>query len=536
MASPDHASDCRSDPGNQLSEPRTSGAPISMTRQTPYFHFVVVFALVAIAAGVRLWFFSGFVLGDDPGYADLVRLIIDAGYPRVESHSVLAARPVVLYSIALTVYLFGRIEWAFVLPFFLASLLNTAVVYLAGNRLAGPAAGVIAGSAYLAFPLDAVHATTATNDILLSSFVWGGGLLLLISHDAYDRRVGRLLIALSGFVVGAAVAVKINALVAFALFPVALLWASRKRLPDRGVRAAAVWCGGWFLANLLLSMFLLQVGDDLFAQYRAELNFNLEHNPSGYVAGAANLIRFLRYYPDLIFGWMKEGHPGYEFMPYGFFFVGFLFCVPLVFFERFKAIRLPALLALAYLLIMEFAPLRISPDYVPIHRLPRFLHIASIPAAVTIGVAARIFMESRQLAVKAGVWLAIAALGLTSLHHARLKSAFYQDAARDQRWAWELVRRGSTDRVICDPELGNYLRFRFGFDPPMALQSPERLPLTAPSGSWIFLGGARRPDMDPGYADAWSQGRSTEGWILVGDARFEHRPWRPQNLRLFITP
>ncbi len=53
---------------------------------------------------------------------------------------------------------------------------------------------------------------------------------------------------------------------------------------------------------------------------------------------------------------------------------------------------------------MEFTPLKIFPQYVPIHRLSRFLHIASIPAAVVIGIVLATGMLVNNKIIKAILW------------------------------------------------------------------------------------------------------------------------------------
>jgi 4-amino-4-deoxy-L-arabinose transferase-like glycosyltransferase len=66
-----------------------------------------------------------------------------------------------------------------VLPVLAASLVNVGLVYATGAKLANPPAGFLAAAVYATFPLDVVHGTTVTNDILLATLVWAGGLLLL---------------------------------------------------------------------------------------------------------------------------------------------------------------------------------------------------------------------------------------------------------------------------------------------------------------------------------------------------------------------
>lgn len=493
---------------------------------------LTVVCLVAVACAMRILLFSGFVLGDDPAYADYVSRILREGYPRIGPHAVFACRPIMLYAIALPIYLFGWQEWSFVLPVLIASLINTVLVYWAGKRMGGYPAGVLAAVAYMTFPLDAVHATTLSNDILLSTFVWGGVCLLFA---AGERRGGSsvALSGLAGCITGAAVAVKINALIAPVVLMPVLLYAFIKKRGRDGYKPPCVWLAGWCCAQILLSLFLYTKSGDLFAHYHAEMRFNLDFNPSGF--SGSGLTGFLLYYPKFIIGMLHEGHQGYHVLPYGYFFLYFLLCLPLLPLRRFHAIRLPALCGLLYLLVMEFMPLRLSPAYVPIHRLPRFLHIAALPAAVTIGIAfSTIFaMQSRVLKLAAACAL-LFLLG-SSCYWAYHKAAFYKDCTYDQRWVWEVARGTAAKKIITDSEMRNYLMFRSGFEPSVPILYPNRLPAVIPARSLVITGGARRPDMLPGFALDWYRNRSLDKELLIAEAPFPVRPWRLATLKIYYT-
>ena len=499
------------------------------------FHLITILLLLICAGGIRLFLFSGFVLGDDPAYADFVSRILKGSYPPIGSHSVFTCRPIILYAIAFPVCLFGWYDWSFVLPILLASLSNTALVYLAGNRLSGPLAGVLAALVYITFPLDAVHATTLSNDIPLSTFIWGGGLLLLYSYNKYNKRAYLLLTMLSGFIVGAAVGIKLNAVVAPAILLTTMIVIQWKELKGGGYKTPIAWMAGWLLANVLLCIFLYSLSGDFIAHYHAEMRFNLDYNPSGYFVGEGSLLRFLLYYPKLILGILKEGHYGYQFMPYGYFFICYFLCLPLVFIKRFRGILLPAFLAIVYMLIMEFTPLKLSPDYVPIHRLPRFLHIALIPSAVAIGIAFSVFATMRNRIIKVCIWLPFIVLMVTSLYWSYVKANFYKDCALDHRWAWEVVKDTSAKKIITDIEMRNYLMFRSGFKPPTRIDYPKKLPRKVPLQSLVILGGARRPDVYPGYADNWYRNSESESWLLISEAPFLLKPWRLSKLRIYQT-
>jgi len=504
-----------------------------MKKKSFRFHLITLFLLVIAAASIRLFLFSGFVLGDDPGCSVYVSQILKGSYPHIGPRAVFACRPITLYFMALPIYIFGWFDWCFVLPILLASLINTVLIYLAGNKLSGSLAGVLAAVAYITFPLDVVHATTLTNDILLSTFVWGGGFLLLLSYSNYKRIGYLLLTTVSGFIVGAAVGIKLNAVVAPAIILTTVFVVLWGQLKDGGYKTLTAWIIGWLLANIILCLFFHIQSGDFLAHYHAEMRFNLDYNPSGYFVREGSLLRFLLFYPKLILGITKEGFQGYQFMPYGYFFLCFFLCLPLTFLNRFRVLLLPASLALIYMLIMEFTPLKLSPNYIPIHRLPRFLHIASMPAAVTIGIAFCILATMKNSAIKICTWLALILLTMSSLYWSYVKGTYYKDCSLDQRWAWETVKDTSGKRIITDSEMYHYLMFRFGFQPPIKIQHPEKLPEYVPAGSLVILGGTRRPEMFRTYTKNWHQNRQGEDWLLISEAPFPLKPWRLSKQRLY---
>jgi len=498
-------------------------------------HAFVLSGLLLFSLSVRLLLFSGFVLGDDPAYASFVAQILKGSYPPVESRVLFACRPLVLYPIACSIYLFGWQEWSFILPVLIASLINISIVYGAGNMLCSPLAGCLAALAYATFPLDVVHSTTLSNDILLSMLVWGGGVLMLFAFADHHRKQYLFLSVLSGFIVGAAVAVKLNAVIAPVLFLGAGIIALRGKYFQGKYKILIAWACGWLCANILLCLFLYKLSGDFFAHYHAEMRFNIEFNPSNYSPGISNLINYLLLYPRWILCLAREGPYGYSSPPYGYFFIAFLLCVPFAFFKRFKIIRLPILCALFYLLVMEFTPLKLFPHYVPIHRLSRFLHIASMPAAVVIGIVFTKCILIKNKMFKSNFAVILLTLLASSLYWSWVKAFFYQDCVQDQRWAWQQIKNTTATKIITDEEMGYYLMFRSGSMPNVPIVSLDRAPQVLPSDTLIIAGGARRPDMYPFYAADWEKGLDQKNILLITEALFPLKPWRVSKLKIYRT-
>jgi hypothetical protein len=493
----------------------------------------VISSLVLLALIIRILLFSGFVLGDDPAYSSLIARILDGLYPAIGKYGVFETRPLTLMAGALPIYIFGWNDVSFVLVILLASLLNISIVYFVAYKLSGPIAAFFAAVCLAFFPIDMVHATTFTNDILLSMIIWTGGYILLCCYDKYELAKNLALIFLSGLIMGAGVAVKINVIVMPLIIIPLLLILMKKEILRGAYRTPLVWMSGWLIANFLICLFLYNHGGNAFANFSEEMNFNRDFNPSGYEPSI--LIEFLTYYPKLMLGIVMDGYQGYRFSEYGFFFLLYLLCIPLIFFKRFKMICVPAILALILLLIMEFAPQHIIPYYVPIHRRPTFLHIASIPAAVTIGIAMSVFYSMRKRIHSLAVLGSLILLIVTSSYWAWIKASFFRDSTTDQRWVWELVKTSSAKKVFTDNELTHYLNFRSAYKPPFKIIGSNKLPSSIPQDSLVLSGGARRPYFDQFYAGNFYNEKDLTDMPLLLEAPFQLKPWRLTPMRLYLT-
>ena len=171
----------------------------------------------------------------------------------------------------------------------------------------------------------------------------------------------------------------------------------------------------------------------------------------------------------------------------------------------------------------------------PIHRLSRFLHIASIPAAVVLGIVfARCIMVKSKTVKSILIMMFLALIG-SSLYWSWVKASFYQDCARDQRWAWQQIKNTTAEKIVTDEEMGFYFLFRSGTMPNMRILIFDKAPKILPADSLIIAGGARRPDMYPFYAADWEKGLDLKNIKLVSEAPFSLKPWRVSKLKIYQT-
>lgn len=492
--------------------------------------WITITSILIFGLCLRCLLMVGFALGDDPAYAQYAYLITQGIYPPLCDLCVFSFRPILLLPVALSLKLLGWSEFNFVLPILVSSLISIYLIYGLGKALFDQQTGLVAAFFLAIFPLNLVHASTLSNDLMLSMLVALAMLLFLRGFFLEGVKTTICFIG-AGCVLGSATGVKINAVPLVGLFmAIALYYGWKERRWRRGV---LLFLLSWLTVQLVFStVYYVQTGN-FFAHIHVELNFNKTYNPSGFVHAPGHLKNVLLYYPRLLLGLQTEGHPGYTFYPYGFFypvfFLGAIYCVC----KRERNAVLPLLWFTYVFLLMEFFPLRISPYYQPIHRLIRFLSLVSIPALlITARFLRQLFATS--LSGKLLFTLLMTGLVITSLHQAYRKSTFYGDCMSDARKVYRVVKHMPYQQVITDREMKETLLFYSRYAETDRFKSfdddnPAFLP-----GSLVILGGARRPDLSPYYATQFTGSqRPQANWLKVYEIKGKERVWRKENLVVY---
>jgi len=179
--------------------------------------FIQISHILLVALILRVLLMAGFVLGDDPFYGAYARMMIQGQYPLLCDSCVFVFRPVLLLFVALSLKFFGWSEFSFVLPILVSSLVSIYLIYELGKHLFDRAAGLLAAAFLGVFPLDVVHASTMTNDIMLNMFL-ALSLYLFLKAFERDRTQAWILFALSGIILGISMGVKTNSFPVVGLF------------------------------------------------------------------------------------------------------------------------------------------------------------------------------------------------------------------------------------------------------------------------------------------------------------------------------
>jgi hypothetical protein len=126
-----------------------------------------IVALTVVGMGLRLWYFSGYGLGDDIVLRNFLNMVVSQGNVL---HDNLAYRVVWWIPTAIMCRLWGLREIPYLLPILIAATCSFTVVYVFGKALYGRTGALVAGLLFLACPLDFAWATMLTPDLQASMF------------------------------------------------------------------------------------------------------------------------------------------------------------------------------------------------------------------------------------------------------------------------------------------------------------------------------------------------------------------------------
>lgn len=519
----------------------TSELPIDNQRQPLWssgrVHWVLWVVLLSAGAAFRIAYWAGFMLGDDLGYIDLARRVLNGSFLDLPFHHPFHIRPLVYGPIAVAFRCFGVNWWSVGVPTFVASMVCLPLVYRWGCLLGDRVIGLLAMSLLAVSPFTVANATTITNEIPLSFLLYAS--LLLILEGERSRKNGMTWMILAGVIGGLAVQVKVNALMAPFVVAAYSFYRSFKGKPN------AQSTIGWYLFGFLCCLLLF---DSFYAahtgrwvnNYLVERDFYLPMTepPGDYWAFIRNQLLF---YPRIAFG-AERGNYG-QFLVYGWLFYLVVLALPLcIWLSRSASV---AMLVVAFVVIgagMQFMPNRIGQLYIPIHRLDRFLEILTIPAVLMGSLLVHVGLVSRIRTVRIITGIVFALFLMHSSMHAVFKKRFYTDCMSDMRSTATFLNqyqkeRDETLNVWSDFEAEETLTVYLGFDTNFVFRafdwSPDDWLQHLRPGDLVIFGGSRRPDSWSGLPIAHRPANIPDHWVLEWRHAGKQQPWRESDLEIY---
>ncbi len=224
--------------------------------------FAWMLGLMALGVALRLFYRSGFGLGDDVIFRHAIAWILKIKSLRADN---IFYRFTWWFPTAVSSWIFGLNEFGMILPITVTAILGIGLVYVFGKVLWGKPGALVAASLLIVHPLDFAWSTMLATDIPLSFFSALSILLILRALEQEDTAWKRRLWTLAAGSLWLAYGAKISAIL---LLPgIALIcWSRRKRLDRQCFRFLVTLT---ILFGALHLVFYVFTGDVIFP-YHAE--------------------------------------------------------------------------------------------------------------------------------------------------------------------------------------------------------------------------------------------------------------------------
>jgi hypothetical protein len=483
----------------------------------------VILALVGGALALRIIYFSGYGLGDDPIFRNDIATVLRGSPPGSlqNSYRVLWWLPT-----AVSCRLLGFTEVGLTVPITVFACLGIVFAYLQGKALWGLAGGVIAASLLAVHPIDVAWSTMIAPDIILSCTSAAAIFFFLYAIDAEDPRRRRRAWMLSALSVWLAFHSKLSALF---LGPVFLLIALRERRKlDWSVLVFVAT--GAVLFGFSIAWFYALSGDPL-SPYHGELIAQGLVGPAALDWHRATPAAF-RVYPDILFFRDFYGHFLNSWYPHAL----ILFAVVG------SALGLRSSLAMAVWLVVVFLAMelnfqRVEGGWVAGFRNIRHSHVFAHPMILCL---TGYFCALRARFPRVTAALLIALLGVSlwqSIGVAQRTSVSFSDQRQASRLLVGLPRK----EVISDFQLGHWIasldakpgvQFRVANDDANA----RRADFASLRSAYVVTGGGREPYYGCLHCIPRAEELDPARWRLLLEIPGPITQWRFENLRVWETP
>ncbi len=398
-------------------------------------YFLIMAIVFSVAIIVRICFFIGFGLGDDPIYVGVVNYMMNYGYPSLNygmNYRIGLYLPVFLFF-----KIFGINDISFVLYPLLASLGSIIVIYFIGKELFGKETGIIAAGLMAFCPFDAVFASTMTIDIMTSFFTALSFLLFLKGHNDKGWKY-ILYFVLASMTMFYNYMIKIPTVLILCCFAIITL------INIRSFKRHIVFYGSFSI--LLLSSF--------FADYCLTgkfLNYwHTELTQSGRAIGPYWYV-LLEY-----FRWMFY-RIGDGTLLFGYFYHALIPALLYIGVRRLKCSYPVIIWVLIIFILLEFIPKQWQLPYEPAPRFPRYTHAFLIPSILIIAAALYSLFKWKNYLFA----VCIAALIISSIIESRILHKTWVEPFSDNNEASQFMASLKPEKkIIADGWFFN----RFTFD------------------------------------------------------------------------
>ena len=419
---------------------------------------IIIFALF-----LRLYFFVGLNWSSDVNYAKFAHDVLNGHF--YVGNVVDALRPASFYPIAFFYFLFGINEFSLVSYHLLTSIGSIVIIFYLGKYFFDEKTALLAALFLSFFPLNVIYATWALPDVPISFL---SGLVILIFFKAKDKikipsfgiDLRKILFLLCGILIGFGYLHKVSGAIILLFLTVYIFYIIIK---NRKVDFDYFYVFLGFLLIIFFEGFFYLINNgDFFTRY----NVVTSYHHLGQVCINSNYL----FYPAVMFNIPPPADFSWDIVDvydgvYGFFYYFIMLSFFYILLKKNKNVLF--LLAWFWILFLylEFGTMQIT-EYVPIHKLARYLTVLTIPALLCLSYAVIEFSKIKrsQKTRKILVIIAIIFLFATSIYYTSKNLDHIHANTKDLREIYKFTKKYPEQKVYCSYYAVCYLEFYYKYE------------------------------------------------------------------------
>jgi 4-amino-4-deoxy-L-arabinose transferase-like glycosyltransferase len=496
----------------------------------------ILLIILIFAIFLRIVFFCGFGLGDDPYYGITSKLFMESGYKNINLEFGSNYRFGLWIPISFFFRILGVNKVSFVLFPFISSLGLIVVGYFIGKEIGNEKIGLMAAFLLAICPFDATFASTMTIDIP-ADFLLSLSFLLFIKGNKPREK---------------------NFFVYYLIASICLIWAYFIKLPSmfivfvfalislieiKNFRRQLVFY--LVLSLLILTSFTIDytLTGDFLHYFHQEMKY----------APKAGLYDSLK---SWYFNWMFSRDMSFNILLFGYIFYLGAFGLLYSLVKNIKRTYPLVIWMITIFFFLNFLPMSINPYSVP-PRFFRYAHALLLPVVMLFAIS----MDSiwrfsiTKFKKSTNTVLTIFAILFIFITYTSLEEGFklarlYQDAFSDSEEATFYIAKLGPKPIYSDNGFLDKFNFYTGYEKSYQLmwsldgiwfqkdivESKNYQPLKNISDAYIVSDGARAPDCSPYSILNLDSFDKPNNWALLKTIERKLTDYRAKNLKIYYIP
>lgn len=492
-------------------------------------YLVILLLILVLALIIRLKFFVGFGLGDDPYYAYISKNFLERGFSGLNPIGS-NFRIGIWIPVSISYKLFGINDFSYVLFPLLCSLGSVITLYFIGKELFNQRVGAISAFLLAINPFDAVFASTMTIDIPVA-FLSALSLLFFIKGDKTKNNKFFLYYFLSAFFLVFAYTIKIPAMfMIFVFITISLIKLKSYKKHFFFYLFVSIFVLTSFYIDYIISC---NVECKFFERLPQQLKASPSPLPFKYLWSVYPKWMFGR---ELSFGILLFGYQFYLAVP------AFFYCITRNFNKSYYII----LWFIVLFILLEFFPLELSPLKIA-PRFFRYTYTFLLPSILMSSIILSDLWNFHSKYLKFVLSIFFIIFVCLSLNEGYTLANIYQDTYQDSKEAAMFLAKLPEKDIYSDYIQLNRFNFYTNYQRMHQvkwsldgiefqrgiIEAKNYQLLKNISNAYVVVGGARGPDY--GLYSIFNLGdfQPPENWRLIWELDKPINKYRLETLKIF---